>query len=38
VHRIDPARGATTDIWGYDDGAASEGLAGALAGLLGGLL
>lgn len=43
VHRVDPARGATTDIWGYDDGAAqsamsSASLLGAAAGLAGGLL
>ncbi len=38
VHRVDPAGDATTEIRGYDDGAASEGLLGALAGLAGSLL
>ncbi len=38
VHRVDPAGHATTELRGYDDGAASAGLLGALAGLAGSLL
>jgi hypothetical protein len=37
VHRIDPSNGATTDVWGFDDGAGQDML-GSLLGAIGGLL
>ena len=37
IHRIDPRRGASTEVWGYDD-AAAQGTLGALLGAVGGLL
>lgn len=40
-HQLDPQRGAVTDVWGHDEGAAGAGLGellGALAGAAGGLL